>query len=175
MIDAVHSCQHAHQGGLALDYYFAAPLLDQLRIANELNRIAQALLGIEKDSLALQGRAVPARLVARARHNSGPCPALFVILPTACKITLQQAQIGTIPEGHFIAGIDGERLPIVLGGQVQLPLLKKCAAQIALCIRMFGIKAQRLLITRNCFGCLPLIFESIAQVVVSIRMVGVST
>ena len=59
LIDTRTTGQDARQGGLALQQNPAAFFLDQTSIANELKRIAQTLLRLQQDGLAVQGGPIP--------------------------------------------------------------------------------------------------------------------
>jgi hypothetical protein len=61
-VDAGAAGQQGEQGLLALHQHRAAVLLDQRRVADELNGVAQALLGMEQDRAAGERGAVPERL-----------------------------------------------------------------------------------------------------------------
>src|SRR5580704_10090135 len=82
-----------------------APLLDQRRIADELQGITQALLGIDQDAASRQGRAVPLRYRKRTWPLVSGTPAPFILGPAARKVSLGQPGQGSIEAGLGVVGL----------------------------------------------------------------------
>ena len=85
LIDAFQVLEEAQERRLTFQQNGAATLLDQGSITAKLGRVAQPLLGMEENRLAMEGPAAPSvaagpRGVADARL----LPAIFVFRPTVC-------------------------------------------------------------------------------------------
>ena len=92
-----HHGQRSHQSlgsGLHLQDRHAAARRHQRRVAAELNRVAESLLGVEQHALSMQDLPAPARLLEEARTamHLAEMPARLVAGPATLPIA--QAQLG---------------------------------------------------------------------------------
>ena len=90
-IDARAACQQPDQRLLTFDEH-AGPTCLTRRIANELDRVAQSLLGVEEDGSSLQRLPVPEGLRKVAPRVAFCLPAPLVFGPAALEIPGQQRQ-----------------------------------------------------------------------------------
>src|SRR5262249_53227556 len=111
-----------------------APRGNQRRIAHELDDVAVALLGIEKDRLAGNIFALPLRAVEGARL-AVDVPAPFVFVPPMCVVAAEQKSARTIQMGlrklrrAGDSGLEGDE------GFIRSLELEKCAAAV---VQSFG-------------------------------------
>ena len=101
-----------------------AALLDQRRVADELQHVAQALLHVEEDAAAAERRTVPCRLAKRPPRSLLPLPTPFVFLPTLSEVAFLQpgqrpvpvsrCRIRFMPQRHLITSQGFIRSPLFL-------------------------------------------------------------
>src|SRR5205823_6844408 len=99
-----HVLAQRHERGLATEHDFAAVLGNQGQKARELNRVAEALLGVYENGFALQRCAVPAWSIQARRRHVWQGPALLVIGPSSFVIAVQQIEKGALKTGRPIRG-----------------------------------------------------------------------
>src|SRR4051812_42352702 len=84
-------------------------LLEQRRVADELQRVAEALFGMQEDRLARERRALPLRLLENPRHQLLGLPAPFVFCPTFGPTTEQEVQHAQIGVRLAMIGLEFQR------------------------------------------------------------------
>src|SRR5262249_45341295 len=67
--------------GAPYEHSAAVPFYER-RVANELQRIAQSLLGVQQDGASSQGRSIPQRLRQRSAAKRFALPAPFILRPS---------------------------------------------------------------------------------------------
>src|SRR6202011_351938 len=86
--------------------YLAAAGGNQRQVAQELNRVAETLLGMQQDGLAVERLAAPLRLFEIARLQVADAPARLVFLPAGGEVAAQEVQHALAGERHAVAGIE---------------------------------------------------------------------
>src|SRR5262245_17334986 len=81
-----HAAQQSCQSWLTFDDHPRAALLDPRDIANELDRVAQTLLGIKQNALSRQRRTIPEWLRELASGHLVLRPAPFIFRQATLKI-----------------------------------------------------------------------------------------
>ena len=87
-------------------------MLDERCITDELQRIADALLGVQQDRAPLQGGPIPRRLLKAAQLMSAALPTPFVFLSTLPIVALRQQRQRPIPMRLGVIGLQLNR-PLV--------------------------------------------------------------
>ena len=89
-VDPLDSAQNLHQRRLTRDHHGPAALLHGRRIANELQRVAQTLLGVQKNRAPCQRAAIPTRLGEFSAGVILAFPPPFIFGKTANDVSLPQ-------------------------------------------------------------------------------------
>ena len=101
----------------------AAALLDQRGVADELQRVAQPLLGVEQDGPPVQGGAVPEGwLEGRQRTKFLALPPPFIAGPSLLEVAHQEPSQRPIPMSLGIVGLEVEGL-LIAGHRLVEPAL----------------------------------------------------
>src|SRR5262249_6187191 len=79
--------------------------------AQKLNRVSQALLGVQKQGFAVEALALPCRLLEIARLHGFKPPAPLQLSESGRVVTAQQRKHGRTALGWGIIGVDGEGSP----------------------------------------------------------------
>ena len=95
--------------GGAANEQMSAALPSQGNVADELQTVADALLGMNEQRASCERRAVPAGLGKIARVELRAADAVFVVGESARKIPHQQASHSPAAQGLRIAGLQGQR------------------------------------------------------------------
>src|SRR5271165_6902115 len=119
-LDAGAASQKADQGWLADQDDTAAALVDQRGVPDELQRIAQPLLGMDQDGPPVQGGAVPKGWVeGRQRTKFLALPPPFITWPSLLEAAYQEPSQRPIPMSLGIVGLEVEGLLIAGHGLVE--------------------------------------------------------
>ena len=161
LVGAGNTGEQSRQERLALKEDSAATFLDHGQVADELDGIAQALLGIHENGFAFQGGAVPARPGERARRHVGLRPALLVILPAAREIAHEQAQQRTLPAGRRLVGTEPQGVVDVQQRFFEKAQARQSDGETVVRVRMLGRKAQHVPVAQGRFGELLLVLEGV--------------
>ena len=112
LLDTGAARQEPDQRSWAGHDHAAAALLDQRGVADELEHIAQSLLGMEQDRSSLQGGAIPERLAEGGWRGLFALPPPFILgppllevasaKPGQCSIQVRLGQVGLEAEGLLI-------------------------------------------------------------------------
>ena len=86
LVDTDGVLESGDERGLAFVNNMCTLRFKERGIANELDRIAQALLGIEEDTAAFEGFALPRRLGELTAWGFFAVPSPFVFLPASLEI-----------------------------------------------------------------------------------------
>src|SRR5271157_38575 len=121
-------------------------LLDEWGIADELQGIAQALLGEQQDGLALEARAIPERLTKRGRRKAPVLPAPLVFGPPAFEITPKEPDLGQIQMRRGVVRFEAHGLLVAGHCLRQLSLLRKRPSKVAMRFGIVRFEAQGLLV-----------------------------
>src|SRR5205807_134867 len=71
----------------------------QRRIANEVQGVAQALLGVQQNGLSVQRRPIPERLAEAVPRSPLALPTPFILRPPLFEVARQQPDHRAIPMG----------------------------------------------------------------------------
>ena len=110
--DAFDARQHARQLRLHFEHDLRAPARQQRRVADELDGVAQPLLGMQQDGLAAERIfAEPERLAeAAARRHAAALPAPFVFLEAAAVVAERQQRQPFVVVGVGVVLVERQHL-----------------------------------------------------------------
>jgi hypothetical protein len=128
-VDARAGPQQPEQRPLAGDDDGQAALLDEGGVADELQGVAQALLGVQQDRLTQERSAVPAQLREGPRGQLLAAPALLVLGPAALEVAPQQPEQRAVDVGLAGVRVQPQGLLVASQGLVELPQLLQHQAQ----------------------------------------------
>src|SRR5580704_877516 len=100
--------------------YFGAARRNHRYVAKELQRVAKSLLGVQKDTSAVDRLAEPLRLrevASRVTQHFG-LPAIFVVVPTGREISVQQMHQPDVVKKLDAIRFCGERAAIFRGREI---------------------------------------------------------
>ena len=173
LIDAAAACQQPNQRLRTFHEHPGPGLLDQRRVADELDRVAQPLLGMEEDGSSFQRLPVPERLRKVAPLDTVGFPTPFVFGPAALEIARSAAtseRLIPVRVGKVRLQFQG---PAVAGDRfVQLPLVVQGSAQVVVRLGKVRLQFQGPAVAGDRFVQLPLVLQGSAQVVVRLGKVG---
>ena len=171
LIDSRNGSQQADEPGRTFDDHPAAALLDRFRIANELDRVAQALFRMEENAPSFERAAVPERLGERPHRTLLAFPTPFVLGPALDIVAHLQPGQRPVPMGR-------SRLRIAGQGQFEgrqrfreLALLLVSAGQIGERLEVPGPQPQRSIIAIDRFRESPLIGKRQTEIVVRLDVI----
>src|SRR5262249_39773535 len=132
LVDAAAPTQQLPERLLTFEDDPATPLADQRRVADELEGIAQPLLGMHQERLAFQRPTVPwgPREVSRFEGLVPGPPAPFVRRPPRLEVTHLQEEEPEVLVRIGVMGVDLQRLPQALNGLLLLPLVMQDDPQV---------------------------------------------
>ena len=122
----------AHQLARRLDHHVGAERAHQRRVAHELDRIAETLLGMQQDGLADDRFAAPPGLTERTWLHRRQLPARLVPVPSLAERAERQQRLAEIarrlrvvrPQLQRLAQA-GDRLLVTTAAQMTMPRLPK--------------------------------------------------
>jgi hypothetical protein len=165
--------QEAHQGRLAHHGDTATTLMHQRDVPDELQRIAQPLLGMDEDGPPVQGGAVPEGGAERRQSAEFlALPSPFVTRPSVLELAHLEPGQRLIPMRLGIVRLEADRLLIARVGLVEPALLPQCDAEVVVGIGKVGLEADGPLVARHGLREPVLLFQDAPQVVVGIGIVG---
>jgi hypothetical protein len=106
--DAGDAGGERHQRLLDLQHHLAAD--NQRHVAQELDAVAQALLGVQQDGPAGERLAAPLRLGEVARRQVADTPARLVLVPAGREVAAQELEHALAGRRHGVVGIERARL-----------------------------------------------------------------
>ena len=167
-VDALAGRQQPGQRRAADDDDPAAPSPDDRGIPDELDRVAEAVVGIQQDRPALERAAVPGRL---GEPGDGELRALqppFVLGPAPLEIAHLEPGQGAAEVDLGQVGLDGQR-PIIASerlGEMSLGLQR--VAEVVMGLGVIGVQPSRPPIAGPGLDEFVLFAQCVAQVVVGL-------
>ena len=115
--------QERLQAGLAFEDHLCAQPGDPLRVADELEGVADPLLDVEQNGFSPGGRSVPGglRKILLLRPEAVGLPARFVPAEPGGEISPEEEGEGEVEIGQAEVRVDGERASVDLHGLLQPP------------------------------------------------------
>ena len=172
LIDAGATRQEPKQPRLGGHDDVAAAFLHQRGETDEVQGVAQSLLGVYQDPAAGQGRTVPDRLRKRTQGDALADPTPFMLGPTPFVVALKEPDDRSVAMGGRMVRLQMQRLLVASTRFVELALLLEYRAQciVDACIRRR--ETDGLLQASNSFIQLALVAQDNPQIVVCFGMVG---
>ncbi len=120
-LDAGRAGHQFGQGRRAFQHHPAAPGCHHGRVADELDGVAVALLGMDQDAFAAEVRAIPPGFgeVPRLGREVVRLPAPLVFLPALGEAPCEEQRLGPVTVRFGVVGIDAEGAIVARQGGVQ--------------------------------------------------------
>ena len=169
----IHARAARHDAGELLaagNHHLPSAPLDQPRVADELDRVTQPLLGMQKDRSTLERSAVPDGLIERAYSTRLAPRAPFVLIPTSLEVAHLQPGHGPVQVGLGEVGREAKRLVVALHGFGKPPLGLKHQAEVVVGAGVVGLVMQGAKVAGSRFIEHPLRLECVAQIVMCLRI-----
>ena len=166
-IDAGTGAEDPSQGRVTFADYGGDTLFHQFGVADELNRVPKALLGVQQDSALAKSLALPKRLWEIsdvALHLLG-WPAQLIFAPASRKVAHEQKQ-RPVMAGFGVFGSEPNRLVMGCQGLIEAMLFNQGHAEIVVRLNEIGIQANSFAVTSYGFSVPILGEEGHAQIVV---------
>ena len=144
-------------------------------VAEELERVAEALLGVEENGAAGEGGAVPLGLaeIAAEGEEVAALPAPFVLWPAGGKIATVEEEEGEIAVGIGVVGLEGDGLAIGSGSVVEAGEIAEGVAEVIVSGGVAGVERVGLVVSGEGFVDVALGAEGVAEIEVGVGELGV--
>ena len=142
-------------------------------MANELQRIAKPLFGVQQDRAAFQSRAIPTRLGEPAVGKLLEFPTPFVLRESARQIALAQTVRAQIEAGIGRQRIAAQGLLVARHGFGQLSPGLERRPQVVMRFGRIGLNRQCSLNARDRFGILARVAQRGSEIQMGVRVMWV--
>ena len=171
-VDARAVSQQRQQRSRAGQDHRAALFLNEGDVANELQRVAQALFGVQQNRLTLQGRAVPLRPGRTQRGQVLAAPTPFILSPTFVELAELEQSHTLALVGLGMAGVQAQCFIEMRHGLNHFILIDRSDSQVVMAGRASRLKLEKGVKMIDGFVEIHLLGEQNAQEIVGIGVVG---